>query len=150
MSTVDKLKVSLANHITGALDIWGFHWNIEGSNARQYHDIFGEVYKSLLSQADAIAELIRATSHANEYSIVSPEILQQDRTTKSAFIVGSKSQEMMTATLEILTNIKNELSEILELATTEKEHAVSNYCATQIEKLSTTIWMILAITKEEK
>lgn len=37
-----------------------FHWNVEGVDFKQYHDLFGGLYDELFGACDAIAEHIRA------------------------------------------------------------------------------------------
>lgn len=56
---VEKMKVVLASSFAFALKAQNFHWNVEGPNFLQYHELFAKVYEEVFDAVDAIAEEIR-------------------------------------------------------------------------------------------
>ena len=59
MALADTLKEQL-----GTLEAWkiksqGFHWNVEGDNFVQLHDLFGKIYEDADDAIDTLAEHIR-------------------------------------------------------------------------------------------
>ena len=60
MTTVNKLKVVLANSYTLYLKTHNYHWNVTGPNFKSLHDLFEVQYTELATAVDDIAERIRA------------------------------------------------------------------------------------------
>ena len=53
-------KVAFATEFSFYLKAHNFHWNVEGSDFKQYHDLFGGIYEEVYGSIDAFAEQIRA------------------------------------------------------------------------------------------
>jgi starvation-inducible DNA-binding protein len=53
------LKIVLANHYAFSLKAQNFHWNVEGPDFKQYHDLFGGIYDEVYGSVDTIAERVR-------------------------------------------------------------------------------------------
>ena len=53
-------KVAFATEFSFYLKAHNFHWNIEGSDFKQYHDLFGGIYEEVYGSIDAFAEQIRS------------------------------------------------------------------------------------------
>lgn len=56
---VQQMKVVLATTFAFYLKAHNFHWNVEGPNFPQYHDLFKGVYEDAWGAVDEIAEHIR-------------------------------------------------------------------------------------------
>lgn len=57
---VNNAKVALADTFSMYLKAHNFHWNVEGSDFPQLHELFGKIYEELQEAVDSIAEHIRA------------------------------------------------------------------------------------------
>ena len=53
-------KVAFATEYSFYLKAHNFHWNVEGSDFKQYHDLFGIIYEEVYGSIDVFAEQIRA------------------------------------------------------------------------------------------
>ena len=53
-------KVAFATEYSFYLKAHNFHWNVEGSDFKQYHDLFGVIYEEVYGSIDTFAEQIRA------------------------------------------------------------------------------------------
>lgn len=53
-------KVAFASTFSFYLKTHSFHWNVEGSDFKQYHDLFGGIYEEVFESIDVFAEQIRA------------------------------------------------------------------------------------------
>ena len=53
-------KVAFATEFSFYLKAHNFHWNVEGSDFKQYHDLFGGIYEEVYESIDAFAEQIRS------------------------------------------------------------------------------------------
>ena len=57
---IEKLKIYHATNFAFYLKLHFFHWNVEGPNFPQYHELFGDLYTDVHGAVDNIAEHIRA------------------------------------------------------------------------------------------
>ena len=53
-------KVAFASSFAFYLKAHNYHWNVEGSDFKQYHDLFGGIYEEVYGSIDDFAEKIRA------------------------------------------------------------------------------------------
>lgn len=57
---VKAAKVAFASTFSFYLKAHNFHWNVEGPNFEQYHQLFGRIYEEVYGSIDKFAEHIRA------------------------------------------------------------------------------------------
>lgn len=57
---IEALKRVLADTFAFRLKAQYYHWNVEGPDFKQYHDLFSDLYTAADADIDAIAEHIRA------------------------------------------------------------------------------------------
>lgn len=55
------LKIAFASEYAFYLKAHYFHWNVEGADFFQYHELFGKIYEEVQSSIDDFAENIRKT-----------------------------------------------------------------------------------------
>lgn len=53
-------KVAFASTFSFYLKAHNYHWNVEGSDFLEYHDLFGKIYEEVYGAIDDFAEKIRA------------------------------------------------------------------------------------------
>ena len=53
-------KVAFASTFSFYIKTHNFHWNVEGINFPQYHELFGNIYEEVYGSIDTFAEHIRA------------------------------------------------------------------------------------------
>lgn len=53
------LKIAFASEFSFYLKAHYFHWNVEGADFKQYHDLFGDIYEEVYGSIDTFAENIR-------------------------------------------------------------------------------------------
>ncbi|MBN9669066.1 Dps family protein [Roseibium aggregatum] len=58
-TNIDTLKKALGETFRLYVQTHGYHWNVEGPNFRQLHNVFEEQYRNLWNALDEIAERIR-------------------------------------------------------------------------------------------
>jgi starvation-inducible DNA-binding protein len=54
------LKIAFASEFSFYLKAHNFHWNVEGADFKQYHDLFGDIYEEVFESIDVFAEQIRS------------------------------------------------------------------------------------------
>lgn len=57
---IELMKIVLADTFAFRLKAQYYHWNVEGPDFKQYHDLFSDLYTSADANADTVAEHIRA------------------------------------------------------------------------------------------
>lgn len=55
----DQLKVCLADSFAFYLKAHNYHWNVEGPDFYQFHELFQEIYSEVQGAIDTLAEQIR-------------------------------------------------------------------------------------------
>jgi starvation-inducible DNA-binding protein len=58
---IQALKVALADTFVFATKAHFFHWNVQGSNFKEYHELFDMIYNDADGAIDPMAEFIRAS-----------------------------------------------------------------------------------------
>lgn len=53
------LKIAFSSEFAFYLKAHYFHWNVEGPNFPQYHELFGKIYEEVYSNIDTFAENLR-------------------------------------------------------------------------------------------
>ena len=56
---VNQLKIAFASQYAFAIKAQNFHWNVEGSDFYQLHNLFEDIYNEVYGAVDAFAENIR-------------------------------------------------------------------------------------------
>lgn len=57
---IEKLKLYHATNFAFYLKMHFFHWNVEGPDFPQYHELFGKIYEDVHGSVDSVAEHLRA------------------------------------------------------------------------------------------
>lgn len=58
---VEPLKVALADTFVFGVKAQYFHWNVQGPNFKEYHELFGGIYDDVSGAIDPMAEFIRSS-----------------------------------------------------------------------------------------
>ena len=56
---VNQLKIAFASQYAFAIKAQNFHWNVEGSDFYQLHNLFEDIYTEVYGAVDGFAENIR-------------------------------------------------------------------------------------------
>lgn len=136
-------KVAFASEFTFYLKAHFFHWNVEGPNFSQLHDLFGKIYSEVYDSIDDFAEKLRAlgayapgsNSRFNVLSYVNDEqeVLPADA--------------MVTELLEDSDNMVLVLKKVYDIAEASGEHGFSNFLAERMDAHKKHSWQLRATAK---
>ncbi len=124
---------------------WVYHWNVVGSDFKQYHDLFGEQYESMFEEIDRLTEHMRflgmkpvsTLSRIVEVSIV-------EQASNSAQSIDSKTM------IEQLMNDNKTLIEMFKEVSEEAENQKSKGTINLIDDLNEAhgkhVWMLRSFT----
>jgi starvation-inducible DNA-binding protein len=138
-------KIAFASEFSFYLKAHNFHWNVEGSDFLQYHDLFGKIYEEVYGSIDDFAEKIRSMgtyvpasfARFNMLTKVSDEteILPKDQMLKELYMDNEKMLVI--------------LKKLFDLSEQEHEHGFSDFVAGRMDAHRKHGWMLRASMKIE-
>lgn len=146
MDTVSALKVILANSFGFYLNAHNFHWNVEGRDFVQLHDLFGKIYEEVFDSLDGTAEHIRAL---NSYAPGSYTRFKELSQIPEETAVPTAS--VMIAKLHAANDIViKSLRECVEVAKRENLEEIVNYLGGRLEAHTKHAWMLRSLMKTDR
>jgi len=137
------LKIAFASEFSFYLKAHYFHWNVEGENFQQYHELFGKIYEEVYSSIDDFAENIRKLGAYTPGSFTRFSML-------TAIEDETSVPDARTMTEELL-NDSNKMSElfkiIFKLSEEEGEYGLSDFIAARQDAHKKHSWMLRAMLK---
>ena len=136
-------KVAFASTFSFYLKAHNFHWNIEGSDFLEYHDLFGKIYEEVYSSIDDFAEKIRAMG-----TYVPASLSRFNMLTNIEDETDILPKDAMVA---MLFNDNEKIIKLLKLVFQEseavQEYGFSDFIAGRIDAHSKHRWMLRASLK---
>lgn len=146
MDTVSALKAVLANSFGFYLNAHNFHWNVEGRDFVQLHDLFSKIYEEVFGSLDDTAEHIRALNSYAPGSYTRFRELSQipeETTVPTASIMIAK----LYAANDIVIR---SLRDCVESAKRENLEEIVNYIGGRIEAHTKHAWMLRSLMKTDR
>jgi len=136
-------KIAFASEFTFYLKAHFFHWNVEGINFRELHDLFGTIYEEVYGSIDDFAEKIRslgayAPGSNSRFSVLSQ--LEDE-----ADIVPA--EQMIAELLQDSDNMVRVLKRVYDMAEAAGEHGFSNFLADRMDAHRKHSWQLRATSK---
>ena len=139
----NQLKIAFASQYAFAIKAQNFHWNVEGSDFYQLHQLFDTIYTEVYGAVDAFAENIRkikAYTPASLYRFSALAAIDDE--------VEILDPQAMVA--ELLRDAEK-MQEILKVLFTEAEalghHGLSNFLADRQDAFAKHAWFLRATAK---
>lgn len=143
---VEDLKTLLASNFAYYVKAQMFHWNVEGPDFVQLHDLFAEIYEFAYSGHDKIAEYIRTS---DDYAPGSLE-----RFAELSEIPGQTKIPRARLMLEELLNDTNTLKSVVmrvfESAQAEGREDIANFMAERQDGLGKWAWQLRSTLKDAR
>ena len=140
---INLLKVLLADNITLKLKSHGYHWNVEGIEFSQYHELFGEIYTDYEEATDTYAEWLRKLDAYAPFKL-------------SRFIelneVGEPeitSDPIMMSKDLLMANdmVTMKINYAFDMATAQRQQGLANFFADRMTMHQRWHWMLSASIK---
>ena len=136
-------KVAFASEFAFYLKAHFFHWNVEGINFRELHDLFGTIYEEVYDSIDDFAEKIRSlgayapgsNSRFNVLSYINDET------------EVLPAEQMIVELLEDSDNMVRVLKRVYDIAESAGEHGFSNFLAERMDAHRKHSWQLRATAK---
>ena len=136
-------KVAFATEYSFYLKAHNFHWNVEGSDFKQYHDLFGIIYEEVYGSIDAFAEQIRALGTYVPASYTRFSMLTQ---------IDDETQILPRQAMVEALIVDNEktvkiLKLVFQQSEANQEYGFSDFIASRIDAHRKHGWMLRASAK---
>ena len=144
MSSSALLKKLLANMFLMYFKAHSYHWNVEGPNFAQYHSFFGDLYSSLHSSIDTIAEEMRAL---DVYAPISLEDLYSAKSISENTARPTTPAEMFESLLADNAEVSRSLQAVFDSATNENNQGLADFASGLLDAHAKHAWMLKSFTK---
>lgn len=139
-----QLKQTLATVFSFYLKAQNFHWNVEGPNFTQYHNLFQQIYEDTYGSVDELAERIRSlgTYAPGSYKRFSELSEIADETSVPS------ATEMITKLLSDNAIVIESLTKSISEATRLNMQGIINFLADRIDQHNKWSWFLRASAKK--
>ena len=139
-----SLNQVLANTFLMYFKAHSYHWNIEGRNFAQDHAFFGDLYGTLHSNVDTIAEQIRAIG------IYAPKSLMELYNSKTIMEDDTKPvsfEAMIMNLLSANSQVISSLNTLFTDATAANNQGLADFAAGLLDSHAKHGWMLKSFLK---
>jgi len=144
MNLAEAAKVAFASEFSFYLKAHNFHWNVEGINFQQFHELFGNIYEEVYSSIDDFAEKIRALGSYMPGSYTRFSYLSQIDDETEILPAQQMLQELYEDNDKMLVVFKM----AYDLAEQAGEHGFSNFLAERMDAHRKHGWQLRASLKQ--
>lgn len=142
---LEKLRILLANNIALKFKSQGYHWNVEGDDFTQYHELFSDVYEDYEGVTDTYAEWLRMLKQYAPYRLTD----FFDMATISEPVLVGDPQPMLLDLYESIEEHIEDLKEASSLANQNRENGLMDFLAARQTASQRFCWMLrVSIEKE--
>jgi len=137
------IKVALANTFVMYSKLQSFHWNTEGKDFSQYHDLFGDLYDDVYGAVDPLAENLR------KLDVYAPHSLMELYSHKTLMEENGipDINGMLRASLAANNEVIASLNKVFALANKENKQGLADFIAGRIDTHEKHGWQLRASLK---
>ena len=136
-------KVTFASEYSYMLKAQYFHWNVEGPNFPQYHELLGNIYEEVQDSIDAFAENIRKLGAYTPGSFERFSMLSRIEDETSIMPAESMIAELLSDSEKICEMFKV----VFALSEEAQEFGYSDFIANRQDAHRKHAWMLRSILK---
>lgn len=139
----DSVKLAFATEFNFYLKAHLFHWNVEGMDFAEFHDLFGKIYDEVYSAVDDFAENIRKMDNYVPSDFQNMSMLENtpyDYSSMSAI-------DMCQILLIDSEKIAKMMSAVFRMAEDAGEYGLSDFLAARQDAHRKHSWMLRATLK---
>ena len=137
------LKIAFASEFAFYLKAHYFHWNVEGENFQQYHELFGTIYEEVYGSIDDFAENIRKAGGYTPGSFERFSMLSKIEDETQVLPALQMAQELLADSDKMAEIFKM----VFAMSENYKEHGLSDFLAGRQDAHRKHSWMLRATLK---
>lgn len=139
-----SLRIALSNTFIMAFKVQSYHWNVEGMFFPMLHEFFGNLYSSLLTPIDDLAERIRTVDKYAPISLLEiintgTVIEDQVKPLNGTMMIGN----LLQANREVVTS----LNKAFEFAEQVNNQGLINLLAERMDAHAKIDWQLRSMLK---
>ena len=142
----ELLKTLLASNFAYYLKAHYFHWNVEGPDFVQLHEIFSDIYSDAYGATDKIAEYIRTLE---DYAPGSFERFQELTQIQGQTKVP-RARLMIEELLADTQTMKDLVMQVFQTAQAEGREDVANFMAERQDSHGKWMWQLKSLLKDAR
>lgn len=136
-------KIAFASEYTFYLKAHFFHWNVEGPDFAQLHELFGKIYEEVYNSIDDFAEKIRTMGAYAPGSNSRFNVLTQIEDETQVLPAAAMVNELLKDSDNMVIILKR----VYDIAEDNGEHGFSNFLAERMDAHRKHSWMLRATSK---
>jgi len=140
---VKAARVAFASEYSFFIKAQNFHWNVEGPDFLQYHDLFGKIYGEVYDSIDTFAEQIRGLGGYAPGSFQKFSMLSQIEDENNILDKTAMTAELLEDSLKIVKILKITFQRSEEFS----EYGFSDFVAGRIDAHRKHQWMLRSSLK---
>lgn len=140
---IKAMKIAFGTEFAFYLKAQNFHWNVEGPDFLEYHDLFGQIYSEVYGSIDDFAENIRKLGSYAPASFSRFSMLTQIEDETQVLPKDAMVAELLVDNEKIGKVLKL----VYDLAEREGKHGLSNFLAERMDAHDKHGWMLRASSK---
>jgi starvation-inducible DNA-binding protein len=139
----EAAKVAFASEFSFYLKAHNFHWNVEGADFLEHHQLFGMIYEEVYGAIDDFAEKIRSIGSYMPGSYTRFSMLSQIEDETDILSPGAMLHALFEDNEKMLVVLKM----AYDLSEQSGEHGFSNFLAERMDAHRKHGWMLRASLK---
>ena len=140
---IAALKATFASEFSFYLKAHGFHWNVEGQDFAQYHELFSTIYSEVYGSIDTFAEELRALDVYAPASLSGLSVLTKIADENAILDLRSMANELYNDSETMAQLFKD----CFVLAEANGDHGLSNFLADRQDAHKKHCWMLRSSLK---
>ncbi len=140
---IKAMKIAFASEFSFYLKAHYYHWNVEGPNFKQYHDLFAGIYEEVYGSIDDFAENIRKLGSYTPGSYTRLSMLTQINDEMQIQNAEQMIAELLTDSDKMVKILKM----VFDISETLGEHGISDFIAGRMDAHRKHSWMLKATLK---
>jgi len=140
---IAALKATFASEFSFYLKAQGFHWNVEGQDFAQYHELFATIYSEVYGSIDTFAEELRALDVYAPASLTGLSVLTKIADENAILDLRSMANELYKDSETMAQLFKD----CFTLAEANVDHGCSNFLADRQDAHKKHCWMLRSSLK---
>lgn len=139
---IRAVKVAFASEYAFYLKAQNFHWNVEGDDFVQLHELFGKIYGEVGDSIDDFAENIRKIQAYTPASFFSLNTLSRVNGQDN---IPMDCHEMLQELLDDSVNMEEIFANAYEVADAARKYGFANFLADRQDAHAKHSWMLRAM-----
>jgi len=140
---IKAMKIAFATEYTFYLKAHFYHWNVEGADFFQYHELFGKIYEEVFDSIDDFAENIRKLGSYTPGSYTRFSALSKVDEELQVAPAEAMIKELLADSDKCVELFKM----VFAISEREKEHGLSDFLAGRMDAHRKHSWMLRALLK---